>query len=85
MDIEKLVADHGGYLLNNKARVTINGVLTIIARAGEQGWELTDEGTAFVASSASDVAILEPKVKPRERKVKIVELVGIETSAVEVE
>jgi hypothetical protein len=83
MDIEKLVADHGGYLLNNKARVTIDGVLTIIARAGEHDWELTDEGAAFVASSASDVAV--PETKPRERKVKSVESAGIEVSEVEVE
>jgi hypothetical protein len=83
MDIEKLVAAHGGYVLNNKARVSINGVSTIVARAGEQGWELTEEGSLFVGSSASDVA--EPETKPRKRKAEIVESVGIETSAVDVE
>lgn len=83
MNIDDLVTRHGGYFLHNKGFVTVDGNWVTVAVVEGSEWVLTEEGAAFVGSSASDLA--EPETKPRERKVKIVESVGVDTSAVDIE
>lgn len=47
--VESLVEKLGGYTLNNKARVTVDGKSIVVGRMGPDGYVMTPEGAELAA------------------------------------
>ncbi|MBP8292206.1 MAG: hypothetical protein KAX65_05500 [Caldilineaceae bacterium] len=58
LTVEYLVEKLGGYTLNNKARVTIDGRTITIGRMGPAGYELTPEGAELANLEARTIDIV---------------------------
>lgn len=68
MTHEDLIARYNGYVLNNKARVVVEGRNIVVARAVGDRWELTDEGRAL--ANVIDVAAVEVPPAPAPRRAR---------------
>lgn len=57
LTVEHLVEKLGGYTLNNKARVTIDGRIVTIGLMGPAGYELTPEGAELAKLEARTIDV----------------------------
>lgn len=67
--VESLVAKLGGYTLNNKARVTVDGKSIVVGRMGPDGYVMTPEGAELAAleERTIDVAPVAETAAPKAR------------------
>ena len=68
MTHEELVARYGGYVLNNKARVVVDGRNVVVARILNGEWALTAEGAEL--ANVIDVTPVEVPAAPAPRRTR---------------